>query len=155
MISLSKEDIGVIDGKIAKLIFPSTATGCKASFLSDPSYLHPTHAWHEDKDYVCLCVRVYICLCVRVYVCLCVRGYVCLCVHVYVCLCVHGYVCLCVRVYVCSCVHVYVCLCVRVYVCCVCICVYASVCDKIYTLRNQGSICLNLRPFMAIKVDFF
>ena len=47
MISLSKEDIGVIDGKIAKLIFPSTATGCKSSFLSDPSHLHTTHAWHE------------------------------------------------------------------------------------------------------------
>ena len=47
MISLSKEDIGVIDGKIAKLIFPSTATGCKTSFLPDPYHLHSTHAWHE------------------------------------------------------------------------------------------------------------
>ena len=36
-----------VNERIEKIIFPSTATGCKASFLSEPGNVNPTHAWHE------------------------------------------------------------------------------------------------------------
>ena len=44
VISLSKEDISKTDEKIHKLIYCSTSTGCKKSFLTEAKSIHPTHA---------------------------------------------------------------------------------------------------------------
>ena len=44
---LSKEDICEVDRKLKTLIYPSTATGCPKSFLTEAGKVGPIHAWHE------------------------------------------------------------------------------------------------------------
>ena len=44
---VTKVEVNKVNEGIKKIIFPSTATGCKASFLNEPGNFNPTHAWHE------------------------------------------------------------------------------------------------------------
>ena len=44
---LNEDEIKRVDNRIQNLIFPSDATGCKESFLTNPGRVNPTHAWHE------------------------------------------------------------------------------------------------------------
>ena len=44
---LSKEEVNKVNENMVKLIYRSTATGCRRSFLTEVGKVHPTHAWHE------------------------------------------------------------------------------------------------------------
>ena len=56
---LTPEDIAAIDQNLQFIIYPTTATGCRKSFLTDSSNVNPSHAWHEyfGKNVVLFAIR--------------------------------------------------------------------------------------------------